>query len=150
MPETPLSWWLKNLVFPIGDRWLGQPMMRRLRFLEQAQWWPIERLLEERNRRLAALLSTVHREVPFYRDMMDAAKVRPEDIRTPADLVRLPVVDKTALRENYPDRLVRNTSSRAYESCTSGSTGAAFWFRLDRETFGICRASFLLALQWAG
>ncbi len=144
------AWFLKNLVFPVGDRWLGQPMMRRLRFLEEAQWWPIERLLEERNRRLVALMDTIYREVPFYRGWMDAAQMRPEDIRTPADLVRVPVVDKETLRRSYPARVVRATSSRAYESCTSGSTGAAFRFRTDRETFGICRASFLLALQWAG
>lgn len=148
--QSPLSWWLKNVVFPVGDRWLGQPMMRRLRFLEKAQEWPIERLEEERNRLLASLISTVYREVPLYRDLMEAAKVRPEDIRTPADLVRLPVVDKKMFRQNYPERVVRETHTPSYESCTSGSTGDPFRFRVDRETWGLCRASFLLALQWAG
>jgi len=144
------SWLLKRVLLPLGDLAFGQRMMSRLRFLEQAQWWPYERLVAERDRALQSLIHIAHREVPLYRELMEQARVKPADIRRPSDLVRLPVVTKQMLRAQYPQGVVRDTGFPTSEGSTSGSTGANFRFLLDSETRGWYRASFLLALEWAG
>ena len=125
-------------------------MMRRLRFLEEAQWWPRARIEEERERRLREVVQVAYREVPLYRELFERSKVRPDDIRTLCDLRRLPVVTKSMLREGYPHGTCRKTGQRTYETSTSGSTGANFWVSEDRRTASGYRASFMLSLEWAG
>jgi len=54
------------------------------------------------------------------------------------------------LRDGYPTRVTRDSGRKTFESATSGSTGTNFRFLLDSETVGWYRASFMLALEWAG
>jgi phenylacetate-CoA ligase len=75
-------------------------------------------------RRLQSTVAWVYERVGYYRHMLDAAQVRPKDIRTLDDVRRLPFTDKTALRDTYPfgmfavpmEQVVRVHSS-------SGTTG---------------------------
>src|SRR5581483_2649915 len=84
------------------------------------------------------------------RELMDNAGVKPDDVRCPADLHRLPVVSKAMLQAGYPGLTTRSTGRKTYESFTSGSTGTNFRVREDSQTAGWYRASLLLALEWAG
>jgi phenylacetate-CoA ligase len=118
--------------------------------MEEAQWWTQERVLCARDQGLRELVRVAYEDVPFYRDLMRGAGVCPKDIGSPRDLSRLPIVTKKMLRDNYPSRVTRVTGRATYEAATSGSTGANFRVLLDRETAGWYRASFLLALEWAG
>ncbi len=124
-------------------------MLRRLAFLERAQWWSVEQIEEYRNRQLRVLLAAVG-EVPFYRDLFSQAGLSTDDIRTTADLAQVPPVTKDQLRANYPDRTTRSTGQRTYEASTSGSTGRNFRVQEDRFTAGWYRAAVLLAWEWAG
>lgn len=133
---------LEKVLLPLGDRFVGQRMMERLRFLRQAQWLDPERLEAERMRLLRALLAVAYSEVPFYRSLWGEA--------LPTDLGGLPPATKEALRAGYPRTTTRDTGQRFYESCSSGSTGANFCVREDPETTGWHRASFLLAMEWSG
>jgi phenylacetate-CoA ligase len=75
-------------------------------------------------RRLKHLVARVYRTVEPYRRKMDAAGVKPDDIKTLADLAKLPFTVKDDLRDNYPfglftvplDEIVRVHAS-------SGTTG---------------------------
>src|SRR4051794_6129227 len=98
---------LRNIILPIGDLAFGQRMMQRLRFLEEAQWWSAERLQAYRHRLLEHTIKVSYTEVPFYRELMDRASVKPEDVQHPENLNRLPVVTKAMLRANYPHRSIR-------------------------------------------
>ena len=137
-------------MLPAGDAVFRQGMMAHLRFLEQAQWWDRERLFAARDARLQSLMKTAYFEVPFYRALMDNARVTWRDFRSPEDLRKLPVVTKDMLRAGYPHLTTRDTGARAYETSSSGSTGANFHVREDAPTAGWYRAAFLLALEWAG
>ena len=141
---------LANIVLPLGDALLGHPMIHRFRWLERAQWWPRTQIEAERRRALIGVIQTAYHEVPFYREVFDKAGVKPESIRDSSDLVRLPVVTKSMLTEGYPGKTCRPVRGRTYESRTSGSTGTNFAVREDHETAGWYRATFLLALHWAG
>jgi phenylacetate-CoA ligase len=144
------TWVLRNVLLPAGDRFFRQGVMRRLRLLEEAQWWPTERLHEHRDRALSKLAGMIYEQVPFYRELMDETGVGPSDIRRPEDLHRLPVVTKDMLRAAYPDRVSRRTGFRTYEMRTSGSTGSNFSVLHDSELAGWYRATFILCLEWAG
>lgn len=74
--------------------------------------------------RLQETVNRVWEKIPAYRKKMEDAGVKPEDIKTLADLAKLPFVTKQDLRDNYPfglfavpkDELVRIHAS-------SGTTG---------------------------
>ena len=74
--------------------------------------------------RLRATLRRVHDHVPHYRRAFDEAGVRPDDLRTLADLSRFPFTTKADLRENYPFGMFavpREQVVRVHAS--SGTTG---------------------------
>jgi phenylacetate-CoA ligase len=81
----------------------------------------LEKLQVERLRRT---VERVYQHVPFYRQKLDEAGIGPADIRSVADLARLPFTNKQDLRDNYPfglfavpkDEIVRVHAS-------SGTTG---------------------------
>jgi phenylacetate-CoA ligase len=54
------------------------------------------------------------------------------------------------LRDGYTVKTTRSTAKGTYEVSTSGSTGKNFHVMEDSETAGCYRASFMLALEWAG
>ena len=103
------NWVVRNIVLPLGDIAYKQRMMERLSFLEKAQWWEPERLHKHRDSSLSVLMKVAYEEVPFYRSLMDKARVRPEQIRRVEDLQRIPIVTKDMLRAGYPHLTTRNT-----------------------------------------
>lgn len=148
--KSSWTWLLKNFILPAGDFAFRQRMMKRLSFLEKAQWWESEKLHSIRDRKLKDLINVAYNEVPFYRELMDQASLKPADIQKAADLRKLPIVTKEMLRASYPDGTTRDTGRKTWESRSSGSTGTNFSVLEDSETAGWYRASFLLALEWAG
>ncbi len=94
--------------------------------------------------RLQETVSRVYRKVPAYAKKMDEAGVRPEDIKTLADLARLPFVTKQDMRDNYPfglfavdkDELVRIHAS----SGTTGKPTVVGYTRGDLDTWTECVA----------
>ncbi|MFF4403512.1 phenylacetate--CoA ligase PaaK [Streptomyces sp. NPDC001404] len=75
--------------------------------------------------RLRATLRRAYEHVPFYRHAFDAAGVRPEDCRSPADLPRFPFTTKDDLRAQYPCGMfaVPGKDIRRIHA-SSGTTGA--------------------------
>ena len=90
----------------------------------QAECAPVA---DRRALQLARLQDTVARlyaHVPFYRDKLAAAKLRPEDVRSLADLARLPFTRKDELRQTYPYGLLACPREDVVEIHTSsGTTG---------------------------
>ncbi len=52
--------------------------------------------------RLQSTLTRAYRQVEFYRRQFDRLGLRPEAVRSPADLSRLPLTTRDDLSENYP------------------------------------------------
>jgi phenylacetate-CoA ligase len=87
---------------------------------------PRDELEALQKRRLSLLLEKVYHNVPFYRKRFDERGVRPEHIRSLADMRILPFTEKQDLRNNYPFGLFavpRDQVVRVHAS--SGTTGKA-------------------------
>ncbi|MDK9708555.1 MAG: phenylacetate--CoA ligase [Desulforhopalus sp.] len=77
-------------------------------------------------RRLKHLVARVYRTVEPYRRKMDAAGVKPEDIKSLADLAKLPFTVKDDLRDNYPFGLFTVPMEEVVRvHASSGTTGKA-------------------------
>lgn len=74
--------------------------------------------------RLQKIVKTCYEKVPFYRKKMDARGVKPEDIRTIDDIVKLPFTTKTDLRDEYPFGLQAVPKEEVVRiHASSGTTG---------------------------
>ena len=63
---------------------------------------PREEIEKIQLERLQETVNRVYAKVPAYRKKMDDAGVKPEDIKSLADLSKLPFVTKQDMRDNYP------------------------------------------------
>ena len=69
---------------------------------EQMETASREQLNQIQLERLQKTVKHVYDNVPLYRERMDAAGVRPEDVKTLDDITRLPFTSKQDLRDTYP------------------------------------------------
>ena len=82
--------------------------------------------------------------VPYYRDKMDKAGVKPEDINTLEDIRKLPFITKEDIAVNYPTGLFAKPMEEIVRiHASSGTTGKpkiAGYTRNDLEMWGECVA----------
>jgi phenylacetate-CoA ligase len=126
-------------------------MGARLAQLRENQWRSGDELEEIAVTRLRRLLGHAAAHVPFYRRLLGDAGVRPEDIRSLADLSRVPVTTKPALRDAGLEQTAADNlpTSRRWPITTTGSTGTPFRFHADLAAEDTRIATYLLALEWA-
>ena len=99
--------------------------------------------------RLSQTVRRVYENVPVYRERMDAAGVKPEDIKSVDDLYKLPFTVKQDLRDTYPyglfavpmDKVVRLHAS----SGTTGKQIVVGYTEKDLDTWAECCARALTA-----
>ncbi|MGB4600132.1 MAG: phenylacetate--CoA ligase [Trichlorobacter sp.] len=71
-------------------------------FNEEFETLPRAALEALQLKRLQAVVARVYAQVPFYRQSFDAAGIGPEDVKSLADLQRLPFTTKQDMRDSYP------------------------------------------------
>ena len=95
-------------------------------------YWPIARVEALQRQRVQAMVRHAYATVPFYRSVMEERRIRPEDVRTAADLSELPMISGSDLAQD-PMRFVsepfRKEGREVFK--TSGSTSGLrkpiFW-----------------------
>jgi phenylacetate-CoA ligase len=144
--------WLKNLYdhLPVSLQNLmtsvyGLQHRRRVRgryyyhYLEQlqkSQWDSTAELERRQNHQLSRFVSYAAQHSPFWRRVFAEQKLEPETIKTPADLSRLPLLEKETVRHMF-DELVsdeyRQGGKKAVTVHTSGTTGKALRLKISVE-----------------
>jgi len=110
---------------------------------------PREELEALQLRRLQAVVERVYHVVPFFRRRMDEVGVKPEHIRSLADLQLLPFTTKQDLRDHYPfgmfavpmDQIVRIHAT----SGTTGKPTPVAYTKRDLDTWSELMARTLAA-----
>ena len=110
---------------------------------------PRPRLRQLQDERLQHLVRYVYERVPFYRQQLDAAGLRPADVTSIGDLTKLPFTRKDDLRANYPFGLFAvppNQIARIHASSgTTGKPTVVGYTRRDLATMGEVNARALAA-----
>ena len=108
-----------------------------------------EQITKWQDERLAATVKRVYENVPYYKNKMDAAGVKPDDIQGIRDLHKLPFLSKDDLREEYPYGLLATPLSDCVRiHSTSGTTGkrvVAFYTQNDIDLWEECCARAITA-----
>ena len=118
-------------------------------FNEKIETMPRAELRALQSERLVRQVRHVWEHVPYYRAKMEAAGVRPEDIRGIEDLHLLPFLSKADLRDTYPYGMLAVPLSDCVRiQSTSGTTGRrviAFYTQHDLDLWDECCARAITA-----
>ena len=118
-------------------------------YQQEIETMPVDQLQALQSERLVAQVKHVYDNVEFYRNKMDEAGVKPEDIHGIEDLHLLPFITKDDLKDQYPYGLL----AKPLKDCvrmhsTSGTTGrrvVAFYTQHDIDLWEECCARAIVA-----
>ncbi|AHI29908.1 phenylacetate--CoA ligase family protein [Marinobacter similis] len=141
----------KHLFYPLWDLKDRSHRLQEWKQLEEQQWWPQQRVLCEQWKRLQAMLEYASHHSPFYREVFATSGVKPQNVKTEADLQRLPVTTKQDIR-NQLDRFISDEydKSALISAKTGGSTGVSLSLFFDEACQERRNAAQLLADRWSG
>lgn len=108
-----------------------------------------EKILEIQNEKIVKQVRHVYDNVKYYRDLMDAKGVTPDDIKGVDDIKKLPFLSKSDLRDAYPYGLLGTDLKNCVRiHSTSGTTGkrvVAFYTQHDIDLWDECCARAIVA-----
>jgi len=142
---------IRNLIGPTWARWEGSPYLRHFKRLQQTQYDPPETIAARQWAAVRSLLEHACTTVPFYRQRLDEAGVRPSSIRNFEDFRQIPILTKSDLR-SHQNSLISCAYSRdrLHLKQTSGSTGVAVEVFVDEAAQQFKRACTLRSDEWSG
>ena len=118
-------------------------------FQKEFETMPVEDIKKLQDEKLVKQVKYVYGNVKYYRDLMDEKGVKPEDIKSTADLHKLPFLKKDDLREAYPYGLLATDLKNCVRiQSTSGTTGkrvVAFYTQNDVDMWEECCARAITA-----
>ena len=116
---------------------------------EEFETMPREVIKSLQVKRLQQVLERVYHTVGFYKKSFDAAKVKPDEIKSIADMKKLPFITRKDLRDNYPFGLFSVPMSSIVRlhasSGTSGRSAVFGYTKRDIETWSDLIARCLVA-----
>lgn len=137
---------------PLHGWLISRHILTYYKELSRSQWLTREQMRDLQEQKLRRLIHQAYYHVAYYREMFDRLGIKPEDIRTIDDLMRLPLLDKSTIREHlYFDLLSDNhDKSKILKISTSGSTGEPFVCFADKFQLEMRWAATLRSQEWTG
>ena len=124
-------------------------MEKRKYYQEEIETMPLEELKKLQSEKLVKQVKHVYEHLPYYRNLMDKKGVTPDDIHGIEDLHKLPFIEKSDLRECYPDGMRAMPLADCVRiHSTSGTTGKrviAYYTQHDIDLWEDCCARALIA-----
>ena len=131
-----------SVLFPLHERIKRHDTSARRRALEQSQWWPRERIEDERLERLRRFLADVAVTVPYYERIFRQNAFDPAGVRSLDDLAAIPFLTKALIRANTESLKARGATGLMRYN-TGGSSGEPLVFYIGRD-----RVSHDVAAKW--
>ena len=124
-------------------------MTEKKYFQKEIETMPREEMKKLQSEKLVKQVKRVYENVKYYRDLMDAKGVTPDDIKSIDDLHKLPFLTKSDLRDAYPYGLLGTDLNNCVRiHSTSGTTGrrvVAYYTQNDIDLWEDCCVRALTA-----
>jgi phenylacetate-CoA ligase len=141
----------RSVVLPIWNSKIRRrPVIERWQELKQTQWLPLDELRGMQSSALGRLIDHAYAHVPFYRARFDAIGLTPRDVRTPQDLLKLPILRRSELSGSDRSREATSGPAVAIRKSTSGTTGEPLVFGFEADSEHWRNAVRLRGYEWAG
>lgn len=140
---------LEHVLYPAWERLRGRPTFRLLHELQRTERASVDELTALRTGFLRRLVRHAYENTPFYREAFDARGVHPDDIRSVADVAKLPVLTRALARDTVDERTAP-WPRIAVRKFTSGSTGEPLEVRYSAESRHWRDATRWRGFGWGG
>ena len=141
----------RYILLPIATKLQKSYMLKEYTNLLQTDWYSEEQLTQLQNDKLQRLVEHCYKNVPYYTKLFNSLNLKPEDIQCRADLIKLPILTKQIIRNNYEDLVSLDIAHRsATNEASGGSTGVPLRYMKDKSTWGIKWSSSFRAWGWYG
>ena len=119
--------------------------------LSAPDFLPLPQLRDLQLQRLQAIVQRAYDRVALFRKRMDDRSLTPQDLRTLADIARLPFAEKTDLRDTYPFGLFASPMKEIVRlHASSGTTGKPIVVAYTQEDIQVWTNVMLRAFAACG
>jgi len=139
---------VKHIYYPMMQKIKGIKDNEYLKILERSQWYSYEELKNFQFERLRKLLDLAYTNTPYYKKLFDQLNIKPQDIKTYEDYLKIPVLTKQTIRDNSDQMKNQNYKGAFQSSLTSGTTGKTLEVFQTPESEGWIIASQRRARKW--
>jgi len=142
----------EKFVLPLSDLVTGECAFKSFRFVNETQTWTREQIDAFQNERLRMLIQHAVENVPYYRDLFPSLGLTANDIQTKEDLWKIPIVNKTIMRNEGIGRFAAEgfPPKKRVLQRSGGSTGETFSFYVTKEECSVNLATKLRTWYNAG
>ena len=119
--------WVQNIFVGLWGKRIQQTRYNRrfweiLSELENRLSWSENEIEEFQNERLREMIKHCYESVPFYQEQFKALKLKPQDINTKDDLLKLPIINRKILNQNKMKFLSTAIPKKNWRHLRSGGT----------------------------
>ncbi|MEM5662020.1 hypothetical protein AAHB62_24295 [Bacillus cereus] len=115
-----------------------------VRFLESSSSWDATKIAEFQNTQLQLLIKHAYENVPFYTQMFNQYGISVKDIRDVGDLKKIPIIDKSVVKENREKFIAKNIDISKIKSINTGGTTSSPMHFYNTDTTNNREAAFLI------
>jgi phenylacetate-CoA ligase len=127
-PSQWYPWLFKQTIYPLHEKMCRRQTLRRLKFLEESQYWLSSHLAEYTKTRLLNLLRLAHENVAFYQQAFQKYNVYINSIE---EFAEIPFLERQHLQEAFDSLRNRDYKGKLKIQSTGGSSGTPVRFCTD-------------------
>ncbi len=147
-----LRFYLYFATMPLHKWIIGKRSMKFYFWLKEVEFSSKDELESIQLRRLKKLLQHAYLTVPYYKRTFESVGLKPNQIKSVADLYKVPLLSKQDVRENVHFAMFSDLHNKKemHRINTSGSTGEPFVCYADKFQLEMRFATTLRALEMSG
>jgi phenylacetate-CoA ligase len=129
----------------------GKKFDRQFEEFNRIQYLSADDIESYQNEKLRRLIRHAYNTVPYYNRLFNDIGIRPDDVQTSKDLVKIPVLTKKSIKNNFHHLISTDYNpSKLRKGHTSGTTGTPLNILYDIETCVVHHAADRRQKEWAG
>ena len=139
----------KQLFF-IGQQWRNPSMKKWFLWLKKTEQWSVDELEQHQLKKLQEIIQLAYQHSPFYKKYYDDHDFHPDELKSLADISKIPLLTKKQLLENVNEIHTKLQFKKKYKATTSGSSGDSLQFNRDESADSFNRAAIWRGYSWYG
>jgi phenylacetate-CoA ligase len=142
----------ENVILPLSDFLTKGKVYKFHKLLKESQFWTRGKIDDYQNELLMRLIHHTYNYVPYYHDLFNSIKLKPEDIKSKKDLYKIPILNKQVIKKEGIERFTSSTypKSKIVPGSSSGSTGEPLFYHNTFDAYSLGLASNLRGWYWMG
>lgn len=140
---------VSKVLFRLHERLKNHSTYTMLARLERSQWLTASQIEDIQQRRLQAFIDDIRQHSPYYQQLFKKRGIAGSDIRSVADLNKLPLLTKQLITDNQ-QALCSEPQHTLQRYNTGGSSGVPLIFYMGKARISHDVAAKLRATRWWG